>query len=199
MNLIILGPPGSGKGTQADLIATELGLEHISSGALLREFARGTSPIAKKVAKLLKTGRLLPFETVLEVCEPRLKIGSGFVLDGVPRNRFQAEYMDSFLLANSISLDSVIYLRLTDDEAKQRLLKRAQKEGRSDDTAETIDARLKVYHQETEPIIEYYHLTGKLLEIDGSPPIEPIFADIISQLKQKFPSLAQRGKTQPAS
>jgi adenylate kinase len=188
MNLVILGEPGSGKGTQAKLLAEKLSLAHISSGDLLREFAQGDSPKAKIVADLLKTGQLLPFEMVLEVCEPKLKESkSGFVLDGVPRNRSQAEYMDSFFKENGLTLDLVIYLTLTDEEALKRLLKRAQLEDRSDDNEMVIRERLKVFHEATQPIIEYYRQQGKLLEIDGLPPIEPIHQDIISKLAEKFP------------
>jgi adenylate kinase len=188
MNLIILGPPGSGKGTQAKLIAQKYNLAHLSSGQLLRQLAEQDTPKGKKVASLIKTGELLPFETVLEAIEaPLLAAETGFVLDGVPRNQAQAEYMDTFFEEHDINLDLVIYLSLSDRETMTRLLKRGAEEGRSDDIETTIKERLRVYHLETVPIIEHYRQQGKLMEVDGAPSIEEIFADISEQLDKKFP------------
>lgn len=188
MNLIVLGPPGSGKGTQAKLLADKYGLAHISSGQLLREFAKGETEKASIVRGLLETGELLPFETVLEVVGERI-LGSkqGFVLDGIPRNKSQAEYMDSYFTENKIEIDLVLYLALGDEEVTTRLTKRAAIEGRSDDTKEVVKERLAVYHRETRPVIEHYKAAGKLLEIDGAPPIEDIFQDIIRRLAEHFP------------
>lgn len=188
MNLIVLGPPGSGKGTQAKLIADKYGLAHISSGSLLREFATGDTPKAKVIRDLLRTGELLPFETVLEVVGARiLEAKQGFVLDGIPRNKAQAEYMDTYFRENKIEVDLVIYLTLSDQEATTRLTKRAAVEGRSDDSEGVVKERLSVYHSQTQPVIEHYKTAGKLLEIDGAPPIEVIFQDIIGRLADKFP------------
>lgn len=188
MNLIVLGPPGSGKGTQAKLLADKYGLVHISSGQLLREFAKGETEKAKVVRGLLQTGELLPFETVLEVVGQKLtEAKQGFVLDGIPRNKSQAEYMDSYFAENKVEVDLVLYLALSDEEATTRLMKRASLEGRSDDTKEVVGERLAVYHRETQPVIEHYKTAGKLLEIDGAPPIEDIFQDIIRRLAEKFP------------
>lgn len=183
MNLIILGPQGSGKGTQAKLIAEKFGITHVSSGALLREFAKGDSEKAKLVADLLTTGALLPFDMVLEVAEPVI-VGakSGFILDGTPRDLMQAEYLDWYLGERKLVIDKVILLDIPREVSLQRLAKRAETEKRSDDTPQAIDERLKLYHDETLPVIDYYRKQGKLIEVDGTPDIDTIFADIVSKL-----------------
>lgn len=179
MNLIILGPQGSGKGTQAKLLAEKYGLTHLSSGELLRNEAESGSEKGKIIAKLLKTGELLPFETVLDVLEPAFKKStSGFILDGTPRDVSQAEYLDSFLAERKINIDKVILLDIPREVSLERLAKRAKLENRSDDTPEAIEERLRLYHSKTVPVIEHYRKQGKLLVIDGTPDIETIFKDI---------------------
>ncbi len=183
MNLIILGPQGSGKGTQAKLIAEKYGLTHLSSGELLRIEAESGSKKGKIIAKLLETGELLPFETVLDVLEPALKKSvSGFILDGTPRNVSQAEFLDSFLAERKINIDKVILLDIPREVSLDRLAKRAKLENRSDDTPEAINERLRLYHSKTVPVIEHYRKMGKLLEIDGRPDIDTIFKDICNKL-----------------
>ena len=146
MNLIILGAPGSGKGTQADLLAEKFGLTHLSSGALLRKEAESGTPKGKLIADLLVTGALLPFETVLEVLEPALKAAKeGFILDGTPRDLHQSEYLDYFLKENDIRLDKVIYLDIPIEEGVKRIMKRADIEHRSDDNYESVKKRMEVY------------------------------------------------------
>lgn len=187
MNLIILGPQGSGKGTQAKLLAEKYGITNISSGRMLREFAAGSSEKAKLIADLLTTGNLMPFDTVIEVIEPTLlsSKSSGFILDGTPRDLMQAEYMDWYLAKNGMTIDKVIFLNIPHDVSIERLKKRAVIEHRTDDTPEGIKERLDIYEHETIPVIEYYRKQGKLIEVDGTPDIETIFQDIVNKLESK--------------
>lgn len=183
MNLVILGAPGSGKGTQADLLAEKFGLVHLSSGNLLRQEAQSGTPKGKLIADLLVTGKLLPFETVLEVLEPALKAAKdGFIIDGTPRDVHQAQYLDYFLAENKLQIDKVIYLDIPIDEGIKRIMKRAEIEHRSDDNYDSVKKRMEVYQTETAPVIDYYEKKGLLLKIDGTPDIQTIFNDIVNRL-----------------
>lgn len=191
MNLVILGAPGSGKGTQAGLLAEKFNLTHLSSGALLRKEAESGTPKGKIIADLLVSGKLLPFETVLEVLEPELKkikdglalsLSNGFIIDGTPRNLHQAGYMDSFLTEMKVILDKVIYLDIPIETGIDRIMKRAQIEHRSDDNYESVKKRMQAYEEETTPVIDYYAKKGLLLKIDGTPDIQTIFKDIVTRL-----------------
>lgn len=182
MHLIILGAPGSGKGTQAKLLAEKFNLTHISTGQLLRAESQKDTDKGKLIANLLTTGSLLPFETVLELLEPVLQNSPQFILDGTPRDLRQAEYLDYSFQKLKITLDKVLYLNIPQDESLKRLLKRAQTEHRSDDNAQTILHRLEVYEKETLPVIQFYKSQNKLIEIDGTPDIQTIFNDIVNHL-----------------
>ncbi len=184
MNIIILGPQGSGKGTQAKLLAEKYGLTNISSGKLLREFAKGDSEKAKLIADLLTTGALLPFDTVMEVIEPAM-VGSksGFILDGSPRDLMQAEYLDWFLGERHITIDKVIHIDIPREESLNRLAKRAITENRSDDTPDAIHERLDIYEKDTMPVIDYYRKQGKMIDVDGVGEVPEIFNAIISKLE----------------
>jgi adenylate kinase len=184
MNVIVLGPPGSGKGTQAKKIAQHFQLTHVSSGQLLRAKAQEDTPKGKAIKEYLDTGELVPLDTVLAlVDEALLNAKNGFVLDGTPRNLPQAEHLDWFFTQNNLQLDHVILLEIPDEEAIKRLLKRAQIEGRSDDNEITIRERFRIYHDDTQPVIDHYQKQGKLIRIDGRPDIETITTDILSRLK----------------
>lgn len=183
MNLIELGVPGAGKGTQAKLLAEHFGLVHISSGEELRRAAQADTEKGRSIKDLLATGELLPFDIVLEVILDKIKDSpQGFILDGTPRDLKQAEHMDWFFAQEGIIIDHVLYYYLSDEVALERLLHRAQDSGRSDDTPETFKKRLEVYHQQTEPIIDHYRKLGKLIEIDARPTIEEIFQDTLKKL-----------------
>lgn len=184
MNLIILGPQGSGKGTQAKLLAEKFNLKHLASGELLRAEAASGSPKGKIIDDILASGALMPFDTVLEVLEPALLSSkTGFIIDGTPREVSQAEYLDSFLQENKIKIDKVILLNIPEEESLSRLAKRAQIEHRTDDTPQAIRERLSLYTKNTIPVIEHYRRQGLLLEIDGTPDIQTIFADITNKLE----------------
>ncbi len=183
MNLVILGPQGCGKGTQAKLLAQKLGLVHISSGELLRDEAASGTAKGLLIADLLAKGELVPFDTVLEVLEPALSSNTnGFVLDGTPRDLSQAEHLDWYLQKLSKQIDKVIFLVITREESVKRLLKRSTLENRSDDTLAGINRRLDLYHTVTAPVVNFYKDKGLLLEIDGSPDIETIHQDIMEKL-----------------
>lgn len=180
MNFIFLGPPGCGKGTQADLLAKQFNLRHVSSGVLLRA---QTDPLIKN---MLAQGKLVPFATIMRLVLDEIQSqDTGFILDGTPRNLQQAEALDEFFASNHISIDYVVLFELSDEVTTHRLLKRAQIEGRTDDNPETIKARLDIYHQDTEPVIDHYLSQGKLIKIDATPDIQTIFATLVNQIPQQ--------------
>ncbi|MEA2020504.1 MAG: nucleoside monophosphate kinase [Patescibacteria group bacterium] len=170
MNIVIIGPPGSGKSTQADLLAKELGVPHISTGIIFREIADRDSGLARSVENYLEKGEFVPDEVVMKVLEeelPREKYRQGFVLEGYPRNIWQAKNAP-------FQPDKVFYLDVSDEESMHRLLKR----GREDDTEEIIEKRLADYHQQTEPVLSFYSEKGVLEPVDGEQKIEEIFEDL---------------------
>jgi len=184
MNLIILGPQGSGKGTQAKLIAEKFGLKHISSGELLRAEAESGSEKGQIISKILAKGELVPFETIVTILEQAMLLSpNGFILDGTPRDLKQAEYLDWFLKEKKIEIDKIILLDIPKEVSLQRLSKRAEIEHRADDTSEAINERLSIYEKNTLPVVENYKNQGKLLIIDGTPDIQTIFQDIVNHLK----------------
>ena len=184
MNIIILGPQGSGKGTQAKLLAKKLNLKHISTGELLRQAAQEPTKKGQIIKHLLTKGTLIPFETTLELLKPVLKkTTTGFILDGMPRNLRQAEHLDWFLKQIKKSIDQVVYITLSKKSTFERLEKRAEIEGRSDDTKEAIKKRLEIYQKETVPVIRYYQKQGNFIEIDGEPSIKEIHQSILSKLR----------------
>jgi adenylate kinase len=173
---LIFGPPGSGKGTQAARIHSELDLEHLSTGEILRaEAARGTE-IGKEAARLMKEGHLVPDELLVPIIRARLQErrgrSRGVLLDGFPRTVEQAKALDELLAADGRKVDFVVALDAPDDLLIQRLLHRAVVEHRPDDTEEAIKERMKEYHERTAPVLEHYRRSGvPVAEIDaiGSP------------------------------
>lgn len=179
MNLIILGAPGSGKGTQAEKIAKDFNLAHISGGASLRKEIDSGSRKGELIEHVMEKGDLVPFETISSVIEPEiLAHKEGFILDGSPRDLTQAEYLSQFLSENKINVDIVIYLHVPDEKLIDRLLLRAKTEDRPDDNLESITERFRVFHEETEPVIDYYKKTANLVQIDGDRSIEEINKDL---------------------
>lgn len=183
MNLIFLGPPGSGKGTQAKLLAEKYNLLHISTGQLLRDEVKKDTDKAKAIKSYLDKGQFVPFDTILELMEEKiLNASQGFILDGAPRNLSQAQHLDWFFDKNDIQIKKVIFLSLTDQESTQRLLKRAKSQNRSDDSPQVIKNRLKEYHRQTKPVVEFYQDKDLLLKIDASPDIQTIHQTIVKKL-----------------
>jgi adenylate kinase len=187
LNVLLLGIQGSGKGTQAKRIASEYAIPHIATGDMLREAVSAGTPLGKDVEGYLARGELVPDETVIELIRERLAqpdAANGFVLDGFPRTMAQSDALDEMLTEIGRPLSIVFELQVPDEVARERMLKRAREEGRSDDTPEVIDRRLQLYHEETEPIVQHYRLLGNLVGIHGTGSMSQVFKEIQEALEQ---------------
>ena len=185
MNLLLLGPQGSGKGTQAKRIAEAYDLAHVASGDMFRAAIAAGTPLGRRVEPLLAAGSLVPDELTIEVIRERLAqedAREGFVLDGFPRTMAQARALDQLLAEIGRELTVVLALHVSDAVSVERLLRRAQEEGRVDDTPEAIARRLAIYHEQTEPLIEYYRAQDRLVPIDGEGTVNEVFAQIEAAL-----------------
>jgi adenylate kinase len=180
-NFIFLGPPGSGKGTQAKVLAERLGIPHISLGDLLREEVKKKSPIGLRAGSFMDAGKLVPDELTVELTEKRISqpdCRPGFIIDGFPRSSAQAEALDKMFKDKRLELEAVIYFHVSEEETVKRLLNRAQIEGRADDNAAAIRTRFEVYEKSTRPLIDHYKQLGKLVEINAARTIEEIGRDL---------------------
>jgi adenylate kinase len=181
MRWIMLGPPGSGKGTQAKKLAAACGADHLSTGDMLRaEVASGTE-LGRAARAFMDRGDLVPDDLILKMIAGRLESlgnGSGFILDGFPRTEAQAIALDRMLETMGWPVDQVVLVRVGDAEIKSRLAGRARAEGRADDTEDVIDRRLEVYRKQTEPLIAYYRGKGMLAEVQGEQPIEAVYGEL---------------------
>ena len=187
MNLLLLGPQGSGKGTQAKRIASEYGIPHVATGEMLRTAIAEQSDLGRQVESILNRGDLVPDETMIVLIRERLsrdETGDGFVLDGFPRTMAQAYALDEMLDEIGRPLSIVFELQVADDVARERMTRRAAAEGRKDDTPEVIDRRVELYHRETEPIIAHYRARGNLVGIHGTGTVDEVFAEIQEALEQ---------------
>ncbi len=181
LNLILTGPPGAGKGTQAKLLAKRLGIPQIATGEILREAVASGSELGQRVQEIMQRGELVPDEVVIEIVDERLAredCAPGFILDGFPRTREQAEALERLLRRARRETVRVVSLEVPDDVLRQRILERG--EGREDDTEETIATRLEVYRQRTAPLLDYFR--SSLLRIDGVGSIEEISARIVEAI-----------------
>ena len=168
--LLLLGPPGAGKGTQAQLLVERLGVPQISTGDMLRAAVAAGSAVGKRAQKFMEAGQLVPDDVVIGVAEQRLAqpdATRGFILDGFPRTVAQADALDAMLPRLGVQLERCVSLRVDEDELVKRLQKRAQIEGRADDNEQTIRTRMQVYQESTAPLIAYYRARGVLSEVDG--------------------------------
>lgn len=186
MNLLVLGPQGSGKGTQAKLLADDLGIPHVSTGDMFRAaIAQGTA-LGKRVEPILAAGELVPDELTVALIRERLAepdAANGFVLDGFPRNLAQAEALDDMLSDIGRALDAVLFFDLSDEIATERMLGRAAQEGRADDTLEVIARRLAIYHEQTAPVVEHYRAAGCLVPLHAARSIEEVATEIQEALE----------------
>ena len=185
MRIVLLGPPGSGKGTQAALLVKQLGVPHISTGALLRNAAKRGTELGLKAKALTDKGELVPDEVISDMIEERLSrddVASGFILDGYPRNLAQAESLDKLLKRLDQPVDEAILIDLDPERIIKRIAKRAKEEGRADDTEETVRNRLQVYAEQTEPVADYYAKRGLLTKVLGEGDVNDIFQRILSIL-----------------
>ena len=184
MNVLVLGPQGSGKGTQAKRIAEERGIPHVSTGEMFRALD-GASPLGREVNEIMGRGDLVPDEITIRMIRDRLAeddARDGFILDGFPRNLAQAQALDDMLDEIGRSPDVIFFFDLDDESAKERALGRARHEGRSDDTPESIARRLALYHEQTKPVVEHYRTTGKLVPLHAGRSVEEVAAEIESAL-----------------
>ena len=186
MRIILLGAPGSGKGTQATLLRDRMNLVHISTGDLLRAARAAGTPLGLKAKDVMDRGELVSDDIVLSMLEERLHQADaqdGVIFDGYPRNVAQADALTCMLAKMAMPLKAAILLDVSHSVLLNRLAERAKKEGRVDDTPEVIANRLKIYHDQTEPVVGYYQQRGLLSKIAGEGSMEDIYAQIAVVLK----------------
>lgn len=177
MKIVLLGGPGAGKGTQAAKLKQHYEIPHVSTGEILREARSSGTDLGKKAAEYMDAGKLLPDDIILGVVDERLGMPvmeNGFIFDGFPRTIPQAEGLDELLEARGSALDAVVSIDVPDEIVVERLLKRAEIDGRPDDNRETIEERLSVYYKQTEPLKAYYEARGILKSVDGLGTVEEI-------------------------
>lgn len=185
--LIFLGPPGAGKGTQAAIIAEKFHIPHISTGEMLRQAIASRTSLGQKAQSYVDKGELVPDELLLDLILDRLlqdDAQPGWILDGFPRNLPQAEFLDGLLKDISQTCDCVLNLQVSDEFLVTRLLSR----GRKDDNEETIRRRLKVYQEQTAPVIGYYQAKGNLYSVDGSPSLAEVTTALAQVIEPFFVS-----------
>ena len=178
LNIVIFGPPGAGKGTQSKLIIEKYKLTHISTGDILRNEISNKTPLGIEAKKLTDKGELVPDDIVIGMVKNKIdsvENTKGFIFDGFPRTIEQAEALDELLKERNTSISVMIALHVEEEELVERLLKRCEEEGRSDDNLETIRNRIKVYNNVTCLVCDYYDKTFRFKSIDGSGSIEEIF------------------------
>ena len=185
MRLLIMGPPGAGKGTQATRIAEHYGIPAISTGDMFRAMKNADTPLARQVRAIMESGGYVSDEITNEIVEDRLArpdCQAGFLLDGYPRTLQQVHTLDDYLAETGRPLDAVISLLADTDEVVVRLLRRAAIDGRSDDNEETIRVRLQVYAEQTEPLLEVYRSRGLLVEVDGLGEVDEVSERVFAAL-----------------
>ncbi len=184
MNLIIFGPPGAGKGTQAGFISCSRNAAHISTGDLLRDAVKRKTQTGMAAKGYMDKGELVPDEVVIEIIGEKIKDlnGAGFLLDGFPRTLEQARALDDMLESRQVAIEAVLSLGVDEDEVVKRLLKRAELEGRNDDDERIIRNRLEVYRNQTLPLADYYDSRGVFHSIDGTGTVEEVRERIDSVL-----------------
>jgi adenylate kinase len=183
--LLLFGPPGAGKGTQAALLAERLGVPAISTGEMFRQAVAGGSELGRKVEAILGRGELVDDVTTADIVRARLAqadAGRGFLLDGYPRTLGQAATLEEILHDRGESLDAAVFLEVPEDELVRRMSGRAQQAGRSDDRPEVVRERLRVYEQKTAPLVEYYRQRCLLRQVDGNRSVEAVADAVLAAL-----------------
>ena len=180
-NFILFGPPGSGKGTQSIKIAEKYNLAHISTGDIFRKNIREKTELGIKVQSIIEKGELVPDELLIDILDDAMNQFNnvkGFVFDGFPRTIQQANDLDTLLNKKNDEVSLVLALEVNDDEIIGRLLKRAELEGRKDDTKDVIENRINIYNNQTQPLIDFYKDKNKFASVNGIGSIEDIFNSI---------------------
>jgi adenylate kinase len=192
MNLVFLGPPGAGKGTQATLLAAKRNIVQLSTGDMLRAAVKAKSPVGQKAKAVMDRGQLVSDAIVIGIVKERIAepdCKAGFILDGFPRTLPQAAALDKLLADAKKKLDRVIEFRVDDAALLSRIVKRAKdaiaagQKPRADDNAEALKTRLLAYYKETSPLIGYYYKSGNLFSVDGLAPIDVVTKEIEKALK----------------
>jgi adenylate kinase len=213
MRIVLMGPPGAGKGTQADLIKERSGKPKLSTGDMLRAAVAEGSPVGKQVDEIMKRGDLVPDDLMVAIIEERIKkpdCATGYILDGFPRTVSQAESLDKMLKKHNLALDHIFYLDVDEESVVERFAGRrvAPKSGRTyhvrfnppkvngvcdtsgealvqreDDKEDVVRHRLKVYREQTAPVLEYYRKQGRLETVDGMQPVEKVYEAISQRLR----------------
>lgn len=186
MRMILLGAPGSGKGTQGERLAEELGVPRISTGDALRAAVKSSTELGRRAQAAMEAGDLVADELVVGIVEERLSqpdARGGFILDGFPRNTAQAQILDQMLQHKDLPpMEVALHLQVPDEEVVRRLLLRAGEQGRSDDREEVIRCRLRVYNGETHPLLDYYEAQRKLISVPGVGEVEDVLRFILMTL-----------------
>ena len=186
MRLVLLGAPGSGKGTQAARLKTALGVPHISTGDMLRAAVAAGTAMGLKAKAVMDAGQLVSDDILLGMLEERLAQAdakAGFILDGYPRNLAQAASLDELLASLGQKFDAAVQLAVDNEQIIERLAGRAKAEGRADDTPESVRHRLNVYDEKTAPVIDYYRQHGQLTVVDGVGSLDDVFARIVEAIQ----------------
>jgi adenylate kinase len=187
VNLLLLGPQGSGKGTQAARIAAEYVIPHVATGDMFRTAMEAGTELGRRIRPLYEAGELIPDDVTIELIEERLAeddARNGFVLDGFPRNLAQAQALDVMLSAIGRDLDAILFFDVPESVVRERIAGRAQAEHRTDDTPEALARRLAIYYEQTVPVVEHYRASGKLVQLHADRTIDEVFAEIQRALDQ---------------
>jgi adenylate kinase len=191
MRVLMIAPPGAGKGTQGAIIAAHLGVPRIATGDILRDHVARQTDLGRAVGPYLDRGELVPDAVVLDIVRQALvaakAAGGGYVLDGIPRNIDQARSLYRMAVELGMTANVALHLEVPDDELARRLLARAVTEGRSDDTEQVIQRRLRLYRDVTQPIVEWYAERGILVSVDASRPVEQVGREILAALEAMRP------------
>lgn len=195
-NVVLFGPPGSGKGTQSEKIVERFGLVHLSTGNLLRQEIKDKTPLGLEAKNFIDKGQLVPDEVVIGMIDTSLEKNAGakgFLFDGFPRTIAQAEALDKLLALKKASIGKVLALEVSEDELVRRLLERGATSGRSDDTDESvIRKRFAVYSSETQPVATYYEKGGKLERVAGEGSVDDIFQKLNGSIEKEMEEATQQ-------